>query len=325
MEENIFQSRIDLTALNEQVKKIKEEIGKVIVGQEAMVELLITAIIADGHVLIEGVPGVAKTLTAKLISKIISADFSRIQFTPDLMPSDVLGTSVFNLKTSEFDFRPGPIFSNIILIDEINRAPAKTQAALFEVMEERQVTIDGLTHKMKNPYLVLATQNPIEHEGTYRLPEAQLDRFLFKVIASYPTLEEEIDILNRHHHRKGIQAISEVSAILSAQQILQFRQFAQQMHVDSNLVKYIAQIIQETRNNPMLFLGASPRASIAILNSAKAYAMIQGRDFVNPEDIKFVGIPVLRHRIILSPEKEMEGVAADEVVKQIIDKIEVPR
>lgn len=325
MEDNIFQSRVDLTTLNEQVRKIKEEIGKVIVGQETMVELLITAILSDGHVLIEGVPGVAKTLTAKLISKIISADFSRIQFTPDLMPSDVLGTSVFNLKTSEFDFRPGPIFSNIILIDEINRAPAKTQAALFEVMEERQVTIDGDTHKMKTPYIVLATQNPIEHEGTYRLPEAQLDRFLFKVMATYPSLDEEMDIINRHHQRRGGQAVSEVNAILSAQQILHFRQFAQQVHVENNLVKYIAQIIQETRNNPMLFLGASPRASLAILNSAKAYAMIQGRDFVNPEDIKFVALPVLRHRIILSPEKEMEGVSADEVVKQIVDKIEVPR
>jgi MoxR-like ATPase len=325
MEENIFQSRVDLTALNEQVKIIKEEIGKVIVGQQNMVELLITAILADGHVLIEGVPGVAKTLTAKLISKIISADFSRIQFTPDLMPSDVLGTSVFNLKSSEFDFRPGPIFSNIILIDEINRAPAKTQAALFEVMEERQVTVDGVTHKMKTPYIVLATQNPIEHEGTYRLPEAQLDRFLFKVIATYPTLDEEIDILNRHHQRKGLQPVSEVGAILTAQQILHFRQFAQQVHVEDNLVKYIAQIIQETRNNSMLFLGASPRASIAILNSAKAYAMINGRDFVNPEDIKFVATPVLRHRIILSPEKEMEGVATDEIVKRIIDTIEVPR
>jgi MoxR-like ATPase len=325
MEENIFQSRVDLTALNEQVKKIKEEIGKVIVGQETMVELLITAILADGHVLIEGVPGVAKTLTAKLISKIISADFSRIQFTPDLMPSDVLGTSVFNLKTSEFDFRPGPIFSNIILIDEINRAPAKTQAALFEVMEERQVTIDGETHKMKSPYIVLATQNPIEHEGTYRLPEAQLDRFLFKVMATYPTMDEEIDIINRHHLRKGLQALADVNAILTAQQILYFRQFAQQVHIETNLIKYIAQIIQETRNNPMLFLGASPRASIAILNSAKAYAMIHGRDFVNPEDIKFVAIPVLRHRIILSPEKEMEGAANDEVVRQIVDKIEVPR
>jgi len=325
MEDPIFQSRVDLTSLNEQVKKIKEEIGKVIVGQETMVELLITAILADGHVLIEGVPGVAKTLTAKLISKIISADFSRIQFTPDLMPSDVLGTSVFNLKTSEFDFRPGPIFSNIILIDEINRAPAKTQAALFEVMEERQVTVDGLTHKMKTPYIVLATQNPIEHEGTYRLPEAQLDRFLFKVMATYPTMDEEIEIINRQHHRKGVQAISEVSAILTAYEILHFRQFAQQVHVENNLIKYIAQIIQETRNNPMLFLGASPRASIAILNSAKAYAMINGRDFVNPEDIKFVALPVLRHRIILSPEKEMEGVSADEVVKQIVDKVEVPR
>lgn len=325
MEDSIFQNRVDLTALNEQVKKIKEEIGKVIVGQESMVELLITAILADGHVLIEGVPGVAKTLTAKLISRIISADFSRIQFTPDLMPSDVLGTSVFNLKTSEFDFRPGPVFSNIILIDEINRAPAKTQAALFEVMEERQVTIDGLTHKMKTPYIVLATQNPIEHEGTYRLPEAQLDRFLFKVVASYPSLEEEIEIINRHHLRKGVQAVSEVSALITAQQIIQFRQFAQQVHIESNLVSYIAQIIQATRSNSMLFLGASPRASIAILNSAKAYAIINGRDFVNPEDIKFVALPVLRHRIILSPEKEMEGASADEVVKQIIDKVEVPR
>ncbi len=325
MEEPIFQNRVDLTTLNEQVKKIKEEIGKVIVGQETMVELLITAILADGHVLIEGVPGVAKTLTAKLISKIISADFSRIQFTPDLMPSDVLGTSVFNLKTSEFDFRPGPIFSNIILIDEINRAPAKTQAALFEVMEERQVTVDGQTHKMKTPYIVLATQNPIEHEGTYRLPEAQLDRFLFKIMATYPSLEEEITIINRHHQRKGLQAVAEVNAILTAQQILHFRQFAQQVHIENNLVKYIAQIIQETRNNAMLFLGASPRASIAILNGAKAYAMISGRDFVSPEDIKFVALPVLRHRIILSPEKEMEGVTTDEVVKQIVDKVEVPR
>jgi len=325
MEENVFQNRVDLTTLNEQVKKIKSEIGKVIVGQETMVELLITAILADGHVLIEGVPGVAKTLTAKLISRIISADFSRIQFTPDLMPSDVLGTSVFNMKTSEFDFRPGPIFSNIILIDEINRAPAKTQAALFEVMEERQVTVDGQTHKMKNPYIVLATQNPIEHEGTYRLPEAQLDRFLFKVLADYPSLEEEIDIINRHHHRKGLAAVMEVEPILSAHQIIHFRQFAQHVHIEDNLVKYIAQIIQETRNNPMLFLGASPRASIAILNSAKAYAMIQGRDFVKPEDIKFVATPILRHRIILSPEKEMEGIPADEVVKQLIDKVEVPR
>jgi MoxR-like ATPase len=325
MEENIFQNRVDLTALSEQVKNIKDEISKVIVGQDTLVDLLITSILADGHVLIEGVPGVAKTLTAKLLSKIISADFSRIQFTPDLMPSDILGTAVYNQKTTDFEFRPGPVFSNIVLIDEINRAPAKTQAALFEVMEERQVTVDGHTHKMKTPYIVLATQNPIEHEGTYRLPEAQLDRFIFKLIANYPTLEEEIEIISRHHQRKGAHAVGDVAALLSAQQIIQFRQFAQKVHIEINLLKYIAQIIQETRNNPMLFLGGSPRASIAILVSAKAYAMIQGRDFVNPEDIKFVALPVLRHRIILSPEKEMEGVTADEVVKQIIDKIEVPR
>lgn len=325
MEENEFKSRVDLSRLKDQVGNIKSEIGKVIVGQDTMIELLVTAVLADGHVLIEGVPGVAKTLSAKLLARIISADFSRIQFTPDLMPSDVVGTAIFNLKTSEFEFRPGPVFSNIVLIDEINRAPAKTQAALFEVMEERQVTVDGETHKMKNPYLVLATQNPIEHEGTYRLPEAQLDRFLFKVMASYPSLDEEVNILQRHHHRRGVQPVAEVSPILSAQEIIQFRQFAQQVHVEENLIKYIAQIIQETRNNQMLFLGASPRASIAILSSAKAYAMIHGRDFVNPEDIKFVALPVLRHRIILSPEKEMEGVSADEVVKQIIDKVEVPR
>jgi MoxR-like ATPase len=325
MEENTFHSRIDLSVLNEQVKKIKEEIGKVIVGQEQLVELLITAILADGHVLIEGVPGVAKTLTAKLLSKILSIDFSRIQFTPDLMPSDVLGTSVYNLKTSEFEFKSGPIFSNLVLIDEINRAPAKTQAALFEVMEERQVTIDGHTHKMKSPYLVLATQNPIEQEGTYRLPEAQLDRFLFKVIVDYPNLDHEITILTNHHERKGAVPISDVQPVLSAEQILLLRQFAHQVHIEPNLLKYIAQIVQETRNNPLLFLGASPRASIAILIGSKAHAVIKGRDFVSPEDIKLIARPVLRHRIALSPEKEMEGISTDEVIKLIIDKVEVPR
>lgn len=325
MEENIFQNRTDLSGLTEQVQKIKSEIGKVIVGQELMVDQLITAILADGHVLIEGVPGVAKTLTAKLLSKVVSVDFSRIQFTPDLMPSDVLGTSVFNLKTSEFEFKSGPIFSNVVLIDEINRAPAKTQSALFEVMEERQVTIDGSTYKMKNPYLVVATQNPIEHEGTYRLPEAQLDRFLFKIVVNYPNADQEEDILSRHHERKGVQPTEGVSAVLSATDIATFRGHAQQAHIEKKLIQYITSIIQETRNNPMLFLGASPRASLAILNSAKAYAVINGRDFVNPEDIKFVALPVLRHRLLLSPEKEMEGISTDEVVKQIIDKIEVPR
>lgn len=325
MDKSVFQTRVDLTKLSEQVKKIKEEIGKVIVGQEAMIDLLITALLADGHVLIEGVPGVAKTLTAKLFSKIISVDFSRIQFTPDLMPSDVVGTTVFNVKKSEFEFHPGPIFSNIVLIDEINRAPAKTQAALFEVMEERQVTVDGLTHPMKNPYMVLATQNPIEHEGTYRLPEAQLDRFLFKIVVQYPNLDEEITIISKQNLRGGTASLKEVSPIINTEEIAGLKIFTQQVHVEDNLVRYIAQIVQETRNNPMLFLGASPRASLAILNGAKAFALIQGRDFINPEDIKLIALPVLRHRIALSPEKEMEGISADVIVQQIIDKIEVPR
>lgn len=325
MEEPVFQSRVDLTKLSEQVGKIKEEIGKVIVGQEDMIDLLITALLADGHVLIEGVPGVAKTLTAKLFSKIISVEFSRIQFTPDLMPSDVVGTSVFNMKNSDFEFHPGPIFSNIVLIDEINRAPAKTQAALFEVMEERQVTVDGTTHAMKKPYMVLATQNPIEHEGTYRLPEAQLDRFLFKIVVNYPNLEEEVNIITKQHQREGSLAVEEVTPIISSEDIASIKAFTQKVHVEEHLIKYIAQIVQETRNNPMLFLGASPRASVAILNGAKAFALTQGRDFISPEDIKKIAMPVLRHRIALSPEKEMEGISPDVIVQQIIDKIEVPR
>jgi len=325
MPDNIFENRLDLSVLQQNVQRVREEISKVIVGQEAMVDLLLTALLADGHVLIEGVPGVAKTLTAKLLARVISVDFARIQFTPDLMPSDVLGTSVFNMKTSEFDFKAGPIFSNIVLIDEINRAPAKTQAALFEVMEERQVTVDGTTYKMKSPYLVIATQNPIEHEGTYRLPEAQLDRFLFKIIVGYPNLEQEVSIIARQHNRKSQLATEEVSHVLSADSLHSFRKLAQAVHLEENLMRYIAQIVFETRNNPALFLGASPRASVAILHSAKAYAAIKAIDFVTPEDIKTVALPVLRHRILLNPDKEMEGVSTDEVVKQIIDKVEVPR
>lgn len=323
--ENLFENRVDLTALNTSVAKIREQIGKIIVGQEKMIDLLITSILADGHVLIEGVPGVAKTLTAKLLSKVISVNFSRIQFTPDLMPSDVLGTSIFNVKSSQFEFKAGPIFSNIVLIDEINRAPAKTQAALFEVMEERQVTVDGTTYLMQHPYMVVATQNPIEHEGTYRLPEAQLDRFLFKIQVVYPNLEEEMAIISGHHQRKGVNPVQEVNVVLSAEQISAYRQVVHQVYVEDHLLKYIAQIIHETRNSPSLFLGASPRASLALLNGSKAYAAVNGRDFVTPEDIKAIALPVLRHRVMLTPDKEMEGVTTDEVVGQIIDKIEVPR
>jgi MoxR-like ATPase len=325
MEENVFESRLDLRALNESIKKIREEVGRVLVGQEQMVDLIITAILADGHVLIEGVPGVAKTLTAKLVSKVISVKFSRIQFTPDLMPSDVLGTSIYNVKNSAFEFKAGPIFSNIVLIDEINRAPAKTQAALFEVMEERQVTVDGTTYAMEPPYIVVATQNPIEHEGTYRLPEAQLDRFLFKIQVTYPSFEQEVSILAGHHERRNSQPLTGVTAVLSADEIRSYREVVRQLHVEDNVLRYIAQIIHETRNSPALFLGGSPRASVAILNGTKAYAALNGRDFVTPEDVKVIALPVLRHRVILTPDKEMEGVTTDDVVKQIVDKIEVPR
>jgi MoxR-like ATPase len=323
--ENSFNQRLDLSQLHAKIGQVRQEIAKVIVGQDAMVEMLVAAILADGHVLIEGVPGVAKTLTAKLLAKVIHADFTRIQFTPDLMPSDVLGTQVYNQKTSQFEFKSGPIFSNIVLIDEINRAPAKTQAALFEVMEERQVTIDGTTYPMKAPYLVVATQNPIEHEGTYRLPEAQLDRFLFKISVKYPNLEEETTIISRHNDWHGGQPINEVKPVLTKEDIAAFRALSKQVHVEVPLIQYIAKLISETRNNPMLFLGGSPRASVAILNSSKAFATLNGRDFVTPEDIKYVALPVLRHRIVLSPEKEMEGIETDEVVKQIVDKVEVPR
>lgn len=323
-DETSFNNRIDLNNLQKSIEKIKAEAGKIIIGQDRMMELLITAILADGHILLEGVPGVAKTLTSKVIAKLIDADFSRIQFTPDLMPSDVLGTSVYNMKTTNFEFKQGPIFSNIILIDEINRSPAKTQAALFEVMEERQITMDGTTYPMEEPYLVIATQNPIEQEGTYRLPEAQLDRFLFKIEVGYPSMEEETTMLvNHHQHRR--HKLDEITAILSAEEIIEYRNQVQQVTVEDHLFKYIAQLTQDTRQHNGLYLGASPRASVAILHSSKAYAAVNGRDFVTPEDIKSMAIPVLVHRVILSPEKEMEGVTTEDLIKQIIDKVEVPR
>lgn len=325
MEESIFQKRIDLSGLNQSMDRIRNEIGKVIVGQHKMLDLLMIGLLCDGHILIEGVPGVAKTLTAKLMAKVIDVDFSRIQFTPDLMPSDVVGTSVFNPKAGDFYFKPGPVFSNIILIDEINRAPAKTQAALFEVMEERQVTIDGITHEMRFPFIILATQNPVEQEGTYRLPEAQLDRFIFKIDVQYPTLEEEVGILNNQQGRTQAQLLQEVGKVVTPIDINIFRTTIQNVIVEARLVSYIAKIVIETRNNPALYLGASPRASLAILRASKANAAIKGRDFVTPEDIKEMAPPVLRHRIILTPEKEMEGLTPDDLIDNILEAIEVPR
>jgi MoxR-like ATPase len=318
-------NRTDLVQLNEAVQKIRSEIAKVIVGQEAMLDLLLAAILADGHVLIEGVPGVAKTLTAKLLARCIDVPFNRIQFTPDLMPSDVLGTSVFNPQSGSFTFKHGPIFSNIVLIDEINRSPAKTQAALFEVMEEKQITYDGTTYTMPAPFLVLATQNPIEQEGTYRLPEAQLDRFLFKIEVKYPSLEEEVMILQYTHSGKTTHFTDEVNAVLNADDIQLYRNIVSGLHIEEKVMRYIAELTNETRNNKAIFLGGSPRASVAVLKSSKAIAAMAGRDFVTPDDVIKVLPSVLRHRIILTPEKEMEGSTADEVIESIVKKIEVPR
>jgi MoxR-like ATPase len=327
-QENInpqFESRLDMTQLRENLQLVKNEVAKVIVGQEKMIEHLLAALLSNGHVLIEGVPGVAKTITAKLLAKTIMVDFSRIQFTPDLMPSDILGTSIFNIKNSEFEFKKGPIFSNFVLIDEINRSPAKTQAALFEVMEERQITMDGKEYKMEEPFLVVATQNPIEHEGTYRLPEAQLDRFLFKIDVGYPDLGQEIQIIKNQHESKLDDKTSLVNPVISAHQLYDYQQLVKEIVVEPQLLEYIAKIIVNTRENQFLYLGASPRASLALLKASKAFAAIRGRDFVTPEDIKDSSFAVLRHRVMVSPEREMEGLTADEIIRQILESIEIPR
>ncbi|MCK5372046.1 MAG: MoxR family ATPase [Cyclobacteriaceae bacterium] len=320
-----FESRIELTKLKEKTDALRRISNSILVGQQKMFDLILTALLADGHILIEGVPGIAKTLTAKVIAKLIDADFSRIQFTPDLMPSDVLGTSVYNMKKSEFEFKKGPLFSNVILIDEINRSPAKTQAALIEVMEERQISIDGNTYVMDPLYLVLATQNPIEHEGTYKLPEAQLDRFLFKINIDYLNKTDEIEILNRHHHNIKLADVSSLKPEINTKDILEFRSKIKDVHIEKNLIEYIAAIVEETRCDKSIYLGASPRAGIAMLNGSKAFAALKGRDFVTPEDIKFIAEPVLNHRLILTPESEMEGRSVMDVCKKIIEKIEVPR
>ncbi|MFT3677441.1 MAG: MoxR family ATPase [Chitinophagaceae bacterium] len=325
MEEQIFEQRTNLEALNQAVMGIRSEIGKVIVGQDEMVKLILAALLADGHVLIEGVPGVAKTLTAKLVARSVDAGFSRIQFTPDLMPSDVLGTPVFNPRDAVFEFKKGPLFSNIVLVDEINRAPAKTQSALLEVMEEKQVSVDGKTYLMDPPFMVLATQNPVEQEGTYRLPEAQLDRFLFKVVVPYPSEAEELAILSQFHKMGNQQALDIVKPVLSGQMINEIRKQIRTILIEEKLLQFIARLVHQTRNHKSIYLGASPRASLAIMNAAKAIAAMQGRDFVTPDDIREVAVPVLRHRIMLSPDKEMEGVTEEEVIRQIIQGLDIPR
>ena len=321
----MMEERMDLTLFSEKIERLKGQIAHIIVGQEMAVDMVLTSMLADGHVLIEGVPGVAKTLLARLIARLVDARFSRVQFTPDLMPSDVLGTTVFNMKTGEFDFHQGPVFSDIVLVDEINRAPAKTQAALFEVMEERQVTIDGTTHPMGAVFTILATQNPVEQEGTYKLPEAQLDRFLMKITMGYPSLDEEVAILERHHDRVSFVKLNDVEPVLSLEELLQLRGMLQSVVVETSLLRYMAQIVQQTRSSRAVFLGASPRATVAIMQTSKAHALLAGRDFVAPDDIKVVAPYVLNHRLVLTAEAEMEGYTPLKVAQRLIEKVEVPK
>ena len=321
----MFSSNLNLGFINEKVMKTREEIGKFVIGQKDMVDLLMISIFSNGHVLLEGVPGVAKTLTAKVLSKTLSVDFGRIQFTPDLMPSDVIGTSVYNLQNSEFSFKKGPIFSNIVLIDEINRAPAKTQAALFEVMEERQISYDSQVYKMEFPFLVLATQNPIEQEGTYNLPEAQLDRFLFKIKIGYPSMQEEQEILKRYKNNIQAPSLEGINGVFTPKDLNEIQGIVEQIRIEDQIIKYIAEITDKTRNHAKLYLGGSPRASLSMLKASKAFAAIRGRDFVIPDDVQFVAPHVLNHRLIMTPEAEMEGISIEELIHEIVSEVEVPR
>jgi len=314
-------------SVSNHVAAIRAELGKAIVGQEGVIEQALVAVLANGHVLLEGVPGVAKTLMVRALSRTLSLEYGRIQLTPDLMPSDVLGTNIFNPKVAEFEMRKGPIFVSVLLADEINRTPPKTQAGLLEAMEERRVTIDGHGYPLPAPFIVFATQNPIEFEGTYPLPEAQLDRFLMKIVVGYPAENVEIDVLKRHHRGFRPQSLDEagIEAVVDQKALLDMQTEVQQVAVEEKMFNYIYGIMQATRRSNDVMVGASPRAGIAMLNCSKALAAIRGRDFVIPDDVKELALPILRHRVMLRPEAEIEGLQIDRVLTGLIDGQLVPR
>ena len=313
--------------LHQVAQRLRQEAEKVLVGLEEPFELLTVALLTGGHVLLEGVPGTAKTLMAKTLAHLVQAQFKRIQFTPDLMPSDILGTSVFDLSSGQFHLKKGPIFTQLLLADEINRAPAKTQSALLEAMEERQVNLEGVRHELERPFMVIATQNPVEYEGTYPLPEAQLDRFLFKVLVPYASLETEMEVLRRYH--QGFDAhdlsVSGIVPVLPAEAMNRARQLVNQVVVEEGIIKYIAQVAAASRQSPDLSLGASTRAATHVLLASKSYAALKGRDYVTPDDVKLISYPVYRHRILLKPEAEIEGLDADAVIGRLLSQVEVPR
>ncbi|MFN7016186.1 MAG: AAA family ATPase [Fimbriimonadales bacterium] len=309
------------------LQRVEEQIGRVIIGQQRVIEQALCALLADGHILIEGVPGIAKTLLVRVIAQTLGLQFRRVQFTPDLMPSDLIGTTVYDARSGEFRVRYGPIFANLILADEVNRTPPKTQSALLEAMEERRVTIDGVSHPLPTPFMVFATQNPIEYEGTYPLPEAQLDRFLLKVVMDYPSEDEERAILKLHDEGFRAHQLEQIglTPVMGAEELAQVRAVVRAVQISDEVRDYILQIVRRTRQNDYLLVGASPRAGIALLLVSKALAALRGRGFVTPDDVKQMALPVLRHRLILKPEAEVEGLSADRILTSILEATPVPR
>ena len=307
----------------EQIAVLRKEINKVIIGQEYMVDRILIGLMAGGHILLEGVPGLAKSLTASTVAKAIGVNFKRIQFTPDLLPADILGTEIYHQKTGEFIIKKGPIFSNFILADEINRSPAKVQSALLEAMQEKQVTIAETTYMLDQPFLVIATQNPLEQQGTYPLPEAQQDRFMLKLKISYPKREEEREIIKRYTHESSIE--SSISSVISGAELLAMRKFADSIHLDPKIENYILDIVFKTREpSPYIACGASPRASINLVKAAKCKAFIEGRDYVAPDDVKAIVYDVLRHRVLLSYEAEAEDITSEKIIENILDSVNLP-